>query len=158
MNLNCTECSAYGSAIWEISSLIQMARYHMTTVISDNLYKTFLHCDDYLLWAHRPDQVLHSTFILALEVKFKLALYQLNEGCDTDNIYDLPPVHKISAPVYEVTTTNKHSTDPSGSKGMQQHLCPHQPSQEEQDSQWHAPNHHGVWQGRHPTAPLDDKV
>ena len=51
--------------------------------------KAFLHCDDDLHWAHGLDQVLHSTFILALEVEFELALHQHDEGYDTD-IYDLP--------------------------------------------------------------------
>ena len=71
-----------------------MAGNYRSTVIIDKVYKAFFHCDDYLHWAHRPDKVLHYTFILALEVEFKLALHQHDEGYDTDNIYDLPPVLK----------------------------------------------------------------
>ena len=80
----------WDSAIWEISSLIQMARDHRSTLIIDKIYKAVFHCDDYLHWAHKPDQVLHCTFILSLEVKLELSLHQHNEGYDTDNIYDLP--------------------------------------------------------------------
>ena len=58
----------WNSPIWEISSLIQMAGNHRSTVIIDKVYKVFFHCDDYLQWAHKSDQVLHSTFILPLEV------------------------------------------------------------------------------------------
>ena len=94
-----------------------MARNHRSTVIIDKDYKTFFHCDDYLHWAHRSDQVLHSTFILALEVKLQLALYQDDEGYDTDNIYDLLPMLKRAAHIHAVTTTNEGSINPSGSQG-----------------------------------------
>ena len=87
----------WNSAMWEISRLIQMARNHRCTVIIVNVYKAFFHCDDYLLWAHRPDPVLHSTIILALEVEFELALHQQDECYDTDSIYDLPQQLKRTA-------------------------------------------------------------
>ena len=66
-----------------------MDRNHRSTVIIDKVYKAFFHCDDYLHWAHRPDQVLHSTFILALEVKLELDLHQHGQCCDID-IFDVP--------------------------------------------------------------------
>ena len=78
------------SVIWEIDTLIKLARNHRSTVIIDKVYKAFFHCDDYLHWVNRPDQILHSSFILTLKVKFELALHQHDEGYDIDNIYDLP--------------------------------------------------------------------
>ena len=68
----------WNSAMREISFLIQMVGNHRSTVIIDKVYNAFFHCDDYLHWAHRPDQVLLSMFILALEVKLEIALYQHN--------------------------------------------------------------------------------
>ena len=94
-----------------------MARNHRSTVIIDKVYKAFFHCNDYHHWALRPDQVLHSTFILALEVEFELALHQHDEGYDIDNIYDLPPMLKNTACIHAVTSTNEGSIDPSGSQG-----------------------------------------
>ena len=94
-----------------------MARNHRSTVIIDKVYKTFLLCDDYLHWAIRPDQVLHSTFILALEVEFELALHQDNEGYLNDNIHDLPQMLERTAPLHSVTTTDEGSIDPSGFQG-----------------------------------------
>ena len=38
----------WNSAILKISSLIQMARNHRSTVIIDKVYKAFFHCDEYL--------------------------------------------------------------------------------------------------------------
>ena len=94
-----------------------MARNPRSTVIIGKVYKVFFQCDDYLHWANSPDKVLCSTFILALEVNFELALHQHNEGYDTDNIYDLPPMPKRTACIQAVITTNMSSIDPSGSHG-----------------------------------------
>ena len=94
-----------------------MTRNHRSTVIIDKAYKAFFHCNDYLHWAHRPDQVFHSTFILAPEVEFKLALHQHNEGYDTDNISDLPQLLKRMAHIHVATTTNEDSINPSGFQG-----------------------------------------
>ena len=107
----------WNSAIWEMSSLIQMARKHRSTVIIGKVYKVFFHCDDNLHWANRPDKVLHSTYLLALEVEFKLALHLHNEGYDTDNIYDLPPMFKRTAHIHVVTSKNEGSFKPSDSQG-----------------------------------------
>ena len=107
----------WNGVIWEIGGLMWMAGNHRSTVIMDKVYKAFFHCNDYHYWAHRPDQALHSTFILALEVKFELALHQQNEGYDTDNIYYLPKPLKRPTCSHVVTTKNKGSIDPWGSQG-----------------------------------------
>ena len=67
-----------------------MAENHWSTVIIDKVYKAFFHCNDYSYWAHRPDWVLYSTFMMALEVEYELALHQHDDSYGTDNIYDLP--------------------------------------------------------------------
>ena len=97
----------WNSAIWKISSFIQMVGNHRSTVIIDKVNKAFYHCDDYLHWARRPDQVLHSTFMLALEAEFELALHQHKEGYDTENIYDLLQPLKRTACIHMVTTTER---------------------------------------------------
>ena len=84
-----------------------MAGNHRSTVVIDKVYKAFFHCDDYLHWAQRPDQVLHSPFTVALAVKSELALHQHDEGYDTDNVYDLPQLLKRTACIHAVITTNK---------------------------------------------------
>ena len=87
----------WNSAIWEVSSLIQMARNIQVYSNYRQGLQGIFHCSDYLQWAYRPDQVLLSTFILALELEFELALHQHNEGYDTDNIYNLqsPPQMRV---------------------------------------------------------------
>ena len=94
-----------------------MARNHRSTVIIDKVYKAFFHCPDYLHWAHRPDQVLHSTFVLALQVEFELALHEHYEGYDTDNIYDLPPNAQKNYLHSCGHSTNEGSINTSGSQG-----------------------------------------
>ena len=123
----------WNSTICEISSLIQMAGNHRSTVIKDKVYKAFFHCDDYFHLANRPDQVLHSTIILALDIKFEMALHQQDEGYDTDNIYDVPQLFKRTACIHVVITTNEGPIDPWGSQGVQ-YLLPHQLWQEEQQN------------------------
>ena len=109
--------SIWNNAIWEISSFIQMAGNHRSTVIIDKIYKVFFHCDNYLPWAHRPHQVLHSTFILTLDVEFELALHQYDEDYATDDICDLPKLLKRAAHIYAVTSRNEGSFDTSGCQG-----------------------------------------
>ena len=98
-----------------------MARNHRPTVIIE---KEFFHCYVFLHWTHRPDQVLHSSFILALEVEFELALQEPDEGYDTDNNYDLPKLLKRTACIYAVTSSNRGSFDPSGSQGGAAFITP----------------------------------
>ena len=92
-----------------------MARNYRSTVIINKVYKAFFHCDDFLHWAHRPDQVLHSTFILALVVEFELALHQHDDVYAIDNNYDLPQPLKRTAHIYVVTSPNEDFIDSSGS-------------------------------------------
>ena len=129
---------------------IQKARNHRSTVIIDKIYKAFFNFDDLLHWAHRPDEILHSTFIVALEIEFKLALHLQDEGYATDNNYDLPQPLQTTACVYVVTSTTKASPH-----GIYSTNLPNHPDRKgsgtptlkngPKTSQfwWHVPTHHG---------------
>ena len=61
---------SWNSAIWAIEDLVQVAGNHRATMI---LNKAFLHCEDFLHWAYKPN--LPATFLLALDIEFKRGLY-----------------------------------------------------------------------------------
>ena len=83
--------------------------------------------------AHGPDQVLHSNFILTMEVEFELVLHQHNEGYATDNNYDLPQLLTRTAHIYVVTSTNEGFFDPSGSQGGAAPIPPLSQLEDQQD-------------------------
>ena len=73
----------WNSVIHEISNWIQMAGTYRSTVFLDRVHTAIFHSEDFLDWAHRPDQILLSTFLLALEIKFEGLLYLHDEGYET---------------------------------------------------------------------------
>ena len=75
--------------IWEINNCILAANNHRSTGILNKVYKAFFYCDDFQHWAHRPNQKLLATCMLALEIKFERSLYFYNEGYETGDDYDV---------------------------------------------------------------------
>ena len=73
----------WNSAIHGIGNWIQVAGTHRSAVVLDRVYKVFFHSKDFHEWAHRPDQILLATFMLALEIEFERALCLCNEGYET---------------------------------------------------------------------------
>ena len=85
----------WNSAVQDISNWIQVARSERSIMILNKVYKAFFHCEDFLHWAYRPDQILLAMFMLALKIDFERALYPNDEGYETDDDYDLPqPLNK----------------------------------------------------------------
>ena len=55
----------WNSTIQEVSNWIQVASNYRSTVVLNRVYKALFHCDDFLHWAHRPDQILLATIMFA---------------------------------------------------------------------------------------------
>ena len=81
-------------------------------MILDKVYKAFLHCEDFIDWAYKPN--LPASFLFALEIEFQWELHIHHEGYDTDVTYDLLQPLKKTSHSYAATAVAKTSFDLMG--------------------------------------------
>ena len=99
----------WNSAVHEISNWIQEAGTYRSTVVLNRVYKAFFHSEDFLDWAHIPDQMLLAILMLALEIESERMLYLHNEGSETGDDYGLPQPLNKSIYIYSVLSLAKDS-------------------------------------------------
>ena len=71
-------------------------------MVFNKVYKAFFHFEDFLHWAHEPDQIFLAMFMLVLEIGFERALYLYDECYKSSDDYDLPQPLNKSMQIYTV--------------------------------------------------------